>query len=571
MIIPKLVEFFGKAGYTVDITNFAPTPSSDLGDIGCNIAFMLAKKQKKSPMIVAEEIKDKLQSYTEKEPLIERLEIAKGRINLFFNKSEYCHEIMNYLTPLIEKGLVIGSSQRVMVEYFQPNTHKAIHVGHLRNGVLGAAISRILAFSGYEVITSTYMGDTGAHVAKWLWYFNNFVEDKTIPQIDVTAWSAAIYTAASRAASEKPQAKMEIDELQSKLESGDEELVALWKQTRDACLKDFEYIMKELDIHINKFYFESDVEKKGKTLVQTLLDEGIARMDNGAPIIDMESHGIDLPNVLLMKSDGSSLYSTKELALSFEKEKDFDFDISLFVISSEQQLYLKQLFATLKLAGYSKKNFHVNYNIVKLEGGKMSSRKGNVVFYTELRDKMLEKAREEVEARNPDLPAETREKIARQIVFGAMKFSMLSSGNSRNIIFNWEKSMRFEGKTGAYIQYSVVRARKILDKCREQGITVEDMDEVDFSVITAPGYELFKKMADFEEKTVISAKNYDPSPLALYTFELAQQFSLFYTDKNILNEPDSKVQQALIATVRMFCYVIEKCLQLLGIETPALM
>jgi arginyl-tRNA synthetase len=571
LVALKVIDLFSKVGISVDANNFTTPPSSNFGDISCNIAFILAKQQKKNPLMLAQEIKEKLQPIIEDDSLVTRVEVEKAYLNLFFDKHTYCHAMTEHLNETIDNGLNIGNGQRVMLEYFQPNTHKAIHVGHLRNGVIGAAVARILAFVGYEVITSTFMGDTGQHVSKWIWYYNEFVQDKTIPQNEVTAWSAGIYTAATRKASEISRAKSEIDDVQSKLESGDEKLVDLWKITRDACLEDFKFIMKELDIHIDKFYFESEVEKKGKRLVQELLDKGIARLDNGAPIIDMEVHGIDLPNLLLRKSDGSSLYSTKDFALAFEKEKDFDFDLSLFVISSEQRLYLKQLFKTLELAGYRKKNVHVNYNIVMLKEGKMSSRAGNVVYYTELRDKMLEKALKEVEDRNPGITEKKKEEIARQIVFGAMKFSMLSSSNRKEIVFDWEKSLRFEGKTGAYIQYSLVRARKILDKCKDRGIEFKELPDVDFSSITGPGYELFKKLEDFEERVRFATMNYDPSPLSLYTFELSQQFSLFYADRNVLNEPNSHIQQSLITTIHIFTQVLEKCLELLGIATPALM
>ncbi|MHA1166225.1 MAG: arginine--tRNA ligase [Candidatus Hodarchaeales archaeon] len=571
MIIDELIDFFSKAGVSVSEQNFSRTPKPELGDISCNIAFILAKKQKKNPAIIAEEIKTELQPFLEESELIRKIKVAGPYINVFYNRGFFCRKILSRLEKIVAAGVKAPDPRCFLLEYFQPNTHKALHVGHLRNGVLGAALSRLLQFTGNEVITTTFIGDIGAHIAKWLWYYTNYVEDRTIPENDAARWSADIYTAASIKEAEIPRAKEEIAKIQSALENGDEELTRLWKLTRAACLDDLKIIMDELGIEFTKFYFESDTEKKGKELVQDLLDRKIAVLDQGAPIIDMESRGIDLPNFLLLKSDGSSLYQTKDLPLALEKEKDFDFDESLFVISSEQTMYLKQLFKTLELIGYKKKNTHVNYGIVTLKEGKMSSRAGNVVYYADLRDRMLDKARKEIRERNPGISPDTVDSIAKQIVFGAMKFSMLNTSNRKNVIFDLEKSLRFDGKTGAYIQYTGVRTRKILEKCESIGVTIEDINEHVLGHITDLGYSLVKKMAEFEEIAINASRIFDPSSLAVYVFELSQMFNLLYADRNILHEKDPDVQQALISIITVYYRLIEKILFILGFEIPAFM
>ena len=380
-LIDDLVDFFGQTGIDVSGKNFSPTPKPELGDISCNIAFILAKKQKKSPVLIAEEIKSKLQTAIAENKLIREITVAGPYINIYYNRGFYCSEILRRTGEIVSSGIKVPGSRRYILEYFQPNTHKALHIGHLRNGVLGATLTRILRFAGHDVITATFIGDIGAHIAKWLWYYTKYVEDRTVPEIDAARWSANIYTAASRKEAEIPGSKDEIAKVQSDLENGDEELTRLWKITREACLVDFEQIKDELGIVFMKSYYESDTEEIGKKLVQDLLDRKIAVLDEGAPIMDMESRGVKLPNFLLLKSDGSSLYQTKDLPLALEKEKDFEFDESLLVISSEQTMYLKQLFKTLEIMGYKKKNTHVNYGIVTLKEGKMSSRAGNVVFY----------------------------------------------------------------------------------------------------------------------------------------------------------------------------------------------
>jgi arginyl-tRNA synthetase len=328
-----------------------------------------------------------------------------------------------------------------------------------------------------------------------------------------------------------------------------------WKKMRDLCLDDFWKIQKELDIHLDGHFYESEVEDIEKAIVNNLIEKGIVKISEGAPVIDLEKYG--LKTFLLMKSDRTSLYSTKDLGLYELKRKKYKFDKSVFVVAAEQDFYFKQLFKTfeiLKLPGWDK-NIHISYGLVTLKEGKMSSRYGTIILYEDLRDEMIKKISEETEKKNPDL--KNKEEIARKIAFGAIKFSMLDIGNNKQIKFDWEQALDIEGRSGPYLQYSVVRALSILEKAKiknyDSSLLKEDIE-----------IKLIKKLAQFPNLIKNAAGQYSPNILSNYLFELAQDFNSFYQSLPVL-KVEENLKNARLKLVESTKTVLTTGLYLLGI------
>jgi arginyl-tRNA synthetase len=508
--------------------------------------FNLAKKQGKNPSEIAKDLASKL-----KIGFIEKIEATGPYVNFYINWPKFIKELLSLIN---EKYGSWDEKETVLMDVFQPNPFKPFHIGHIRNAVLGESVRRLLEFCGKKTIAVSYMGDVGTHVAKWLWYFNNFYKGE-IPKENVSRWAGEIYAKATQKIEEKKEYEEEVQEINRKLDSKDKELMKFWKKMRDLCLDDFWKIQKELDIHLDGHFYESEVEDIGKAIVNNLIEKGIVKISEGAPVIDLEKYG--LKTFLLMKSDRTSLYSTKDLGLYELKRKKYKFDKSVFVVAAEQDFYFKQLFKTfeiLKLPGWDK-NIHISYGLVTLKEGKMSSRYGTIILYEDLRDEMIKKISEETEKKNPDL--KNKEEIARKIAFGAIKFSMLDIGNNKQIKFDWEQALDIEGRSGPYLQYSVVRALSILEKAKiknyDSSLLKEDIE-----------IKLIKKLAQFPNLIKNAAGQYSPNILSNYLFELAQDFNSFYQSLPVL-KVEENLKNARLKLVESTKTVLTTGLYLLGI------
>lgn len=446
----------------------------------------------------------------------------------------------------------------ILLEGWQPNTHKAFHIGHVRNAVLGESVARILEFYGYKVIRVSYMGDIGAHVAKWIWYFNKFYKGN-IPKENVGKWAGNLYTLASIKEEENEMYKDEINDVHKKLEEGDKELVRLWKKTKDLCLKDFWKIYKELDCKIKDSYFESEVEITGKKIVKNLVEKGFAKYDEGAIVADLKEYGLGL--FVLLKNNGASLYSTKDIALAYLKSKNYKFDLSLYIVASEQEFYFQQLFKTLEMIKYkdASKLRHVSYGLVMLKEGKMSSREGNIILYDSLRDKLVKKASDAIKERKLD--AKKKKKIIESVTFGAMKFTMLNQDSNREIIFDPEQALSFEGETGPYIQYTYARACSILKK---HGSKVKG--NVNFSLLkNEEEKKIVKILAEFPEIVERAALSYKPSLICKELLDLSQSFNEYYHKHKIL-QGDKELEKARVLLTFCVKNVIKNGLNLMSIK-----
>jgi arginyl-tRNA synthetase len=537
--------------------------------------FILSKEMKKNPALIASELKKKIDSLNEK--TIEKTEAIGPYLNFFIKKEDIAESIISEIAKNPDSfGGSGAKKESVMVEFSQPNTHKAFHIGHLRNVALGDSLVRLLRFNGYSVIAANYIGDVGAHVGKSLWALEKYHkgEIEKIPDEKKGDFLGEVYSEASNRiedALEKGDKtlKEESAAVAKKLEDGDSRLAKLWKQTKEWSMEEFMRIYDELGVKFDEIFFESDVEKNGKKIVEELLKKGVAKMSEGAVIVDLSEYGLDV--FLVLRSDGTALYSTKDLELAEEKFLKYKIEKSVYVVGSEQKMYFSQLFKTLELMGFpnARKCHHLSYELVMLEEGKMSSRHGNVVTYRSLFSEVYAKALLEIEKRHPEWKKKEKEDAGRKIAIAAMKFGMLNQDNNKPIVFNIEKALDFEGDTAAYVQYAYTRASSVMRKNEEENrekISLKDYKSADFSKLSSDSEkELCKKLSEFAPVCEKAAEEYKPFLLPKYLLELSKNFSAFYNECQIV-KAEKDTRKARILLLESARIVLRKGLELCGID-----
>jgi arginyl-tRNA synthetase len=535
----------------------------ELGDFALP-CFRLAAKMKKDPKLIAKDIAAHIKF--PKDSAIKEAKVVGPYVNFFLNKTNLAESVLTEVFKVKDSfGAGTKKKEKVMVEFSNPNTHKTFHMGHVRGTPLGDSLVKILKFSGYPVIAANYIGDIGTHVAKVMWYMQKYHSlHEHQNQKNKGEWLGKLYVEATKKVKDHPQNEKEVAETLQRLESGkDKELTNLWKITRIWSLQEFKRIYEELGVKFDEWFFESEVESAGKKIALELLKEKIARKDQGALLVDLSEYDLDV--FLILKSDGTALYGTKDLALAKVKFEKYDVDKSIYVTSTEQIFYFKQLFKTLELMGFPKaKNcYHLAYETVNTPEGKMSSRTGEVVLYTELIAKLKSKALEEIKKRNPKL--RKTEEIAEKIALAALKYGMLKQASNKVIVFDLEKALEFQGDTGPYLQYSLVRAKKILEKVGKPSA------KVDFNLLKADEeVALLKEILAFKEIVAKAAEQYAPYLIANYAFELTQAFNAFY-EKCPVAQADKKAKEARTLLVWAFAQTLKNALNLLGIEEVSVM
>jgi arginyl-tRNA synthetase len=501
------------------------------------------------------------------------VEAVNGYLNIYFSSGEYAKRVVD--TVLAEGegfGRRVALDKQVMVEYSQPNTHKAFHVGHLRNVILGGSVCRILEFAGFDVIRANYIGDIGLHVVKWMWnYLKNHAGE--IPTEDKTHWMNEIYAEADQLYQD-PDNQAEVRALYARWNARDPEIVNLWEKTRQWSLEGFEQIYDLLDENFDRIYFESEVEEPGAVLVEKMVAQGIAEDERpeGPVFVDLDAQiGTDdeYRVLVVLRSDGSSLYATKDLPLAIQKFEEYDLDQSIYVIDVRQSLYLKQIFKTLEILGYewADKLHHLAYELVNLPGNvTMSSREGTVVLFDDLIEEATQRAREIVEEKNPELSSEAKHQIAEAVALGALKYTLLSRDNTKVVSFDWDAALDFNGQAAPYIQYAHVRAGSILKKAGEalpkDAVFPDDLDKAEV--------DLIELMTRLPVEVLRAAADYRPLIIANLSFELAKAFNDFYNTCHVLNA-EPKVRAYRLRLVAAAQQVISTSLKLLGIKAPSVM
>ena len=503
-----------------------------------------------------------------------RSEAVKGYLNLYFDTSLYAASVVEQIK---EAGLSFGNAQptdqTVMVEYSNPNTHKPLHVGHLRNVILGGSVCNILEASGKKVIRANYIGDIGLHVIKWMCNYEMYHAGER-PGEDKMRWMADLYSEADRRFHEQEGFEEIVRAYFTRWDEGDERIHDLWLQTRQWSMDGFAQVYELLGEHFDRIYFESDVEDSGKVLVDQLIQDGLAT--DGRPenpvIVDLDSllgTKEEYRVAVVLRSDGTSLYATKELPLAIMKFDEYALDESIYVIDVRQSLHMKQMQKILELMGYpwAKNMHHLAYEIVNLPGNViMSSRDGTVVLLDDLVREATQRALEVVREKNPELDEDTMMDVAQKVALGAIKYPMISRENTKIVTFDWDSALDFNGQSAPYVQYANVRANSILRKAGElRGKAARFNHALEPSEVNL--IELLSKLPDEISK---SAREYKPSSLAAFAYELAKAFNDFYNQCQVL-KVDGDLRDSRLALVQATKVCLEKTLNLLGIQAPQVM
>jgi len=524
----------------------------------------------------AQEIARQVADFLGKPEGFERVEAVKGYLNLYFSTAEYARRVLD---TVLDQGACFGSGadkhQQVMVEFSQPNTHKAFHVGHLRSAILGDVLSRILDFAGFDVVRANYPGDIGLHVIKWLWNYMTHHRGER-PEKDITKWMGSIYAEANHRLEESPELESEVRALYARWDHRDPEVVSMWQETRQWSLDGFNELYDLLDIRFDRYYFNSMVEHPGKEVVEELITKKIAQDERpeGPVIVKLDEllgNTQEKYRVLVvLRSDNTALYATEDLALAKLKFKDYpELERSLYVVDVRQSLHFQQVFKTLDLAGYPWANRcqHIPYELVSLPGNVvMASREGTVVLLEDLIREATQRALEVVREKNPDLDDEQKLAVARAVGIGAIKYPMLSRENTKVVTFDWQSALDFNGQAAPYIQYAYVRANSILRKV-DFHIPESSLPACEFLPVETQLVELISRLP---KEVQHAAAEYRPLYIAALAYDIARTFNDFYNQCPVLpaEEPVRAVRLRIVAAARQ---AIANSLALMGITAPQVM
>ena len=546
-------------GESVSVQLEIPQEASH-GDFATNIALIVFGNQEsriknqeyKNPLELAEKIVQKLQ-ITNKESLITKIEVAKpGFINFWISRDQLITNLDQLLSDK-KKPAKTGKSQKVMLEFAHPNTHKEFHIGHLRNITLGESIARLSEFNGATIKRVNYQGDVGMHVAKAIFGIKNLGLEKAdnLSLEEKAKFLGKAYALGSKFYEEDAAAKEEIGIINKQIYARDPAVLALWEKTRQWSLDYFNWIYKRLDTKFDRFYFESQVYESGKETVLYHIRDGVFVKENGAIIFPGEKYG--LHTRVFVTSEGNPTYEGKEMGLGPLQYKENHFDKAIHLVGPEQAGYFTVVFKALELINpvFKDREFHLSYGFVKLKEGKMSSRMGNVVSGVWLLDEAKKRIKEEFK----DMDEVTVEHVA----VGAVKYSMLKFGRESDISFSFEESISLQGNSGPYLQYTYARTHSVLAKVKRYELSGKSLE------LNPEEELLLRKLFQFDGIVEQAAEHFAPNILCNYLFEMTQLFNNFYQKHKIIGSSNEQFRLDLTAGVGS---VIKHGLQLLGIQAP---
>ncbi|PHV70614.1 arginine--tRNA ligase [Sporanaerobium hydrogeniformans] len=548
-----------------EIYNMLEIPTNtEMGDFAFP-CFKLAKELRKAPPIIAKEIKESLGE----SEIVERTENVNAYVNFFLNKMALVKSI---LSDVLEQKEYYGISQtkelgNIVIDYSSPNIAKPFHVGHLRSTVIGNSLYRIYEALGYKCVGVNHLGDWGTQFGKLIVAYKKYsskedVEEKGISEL------LRIYVLFHDEAKKYPEMEQEARDYFTKMENGDEEALALWNWFKSVSLKEFERVYDMLGVKFDSYNGEAFYNDKMSVVVKELEDKGLIEISEGAKIVRLDEE--NMPPCLITKNDGSSLYATRDITAAKYRKETYDFKKCIIVTALQQNLHFAQFFKVIEKMGYewSKNLVHVPFGMVSMEGGKLSTRSGNVVFLEDILNESIQKTKKIIEEKNPDLL--NKDEIAKQVGIGAVIFDDMYNNIIKDIQFSWERVLNFDGETGPYVQYTHARACSVLKKANINLNQIPQLD-IDYSIISdEASIGVIKELAVFEQTIREAAHKYEPSYIARYAVDLAQAFNKFYHDNAILVE-DHKVRDSRLAIVVAVKYVIKNALFLLGIEAPSQM
>lgn len=589
----SLREALGRIGAPIpDKIDWTPIPFSGQWGLGTAVCFQIAAAEAKAGRpgdvrLRAAEIAGELASRLTLPSAFSRVASENAYLNVYFDTGSYAARVVD---DAISQGPDYGrgdaKAERLMVEYAQPNTHHSFHIGHARNAVLGESLARLAEFAGFPTIRASYPGDLGLGVITVLWAYRKFYRGQEPQGVHERGqWLLKLYVEATAlltpGESETPEEtarreayEAERRDLYRRWDSGDPEVRELWRLTRQWSLDELAEILRMLGIHIDVFFFESEAEEPAKAIVEELIARGIADDERpDGPVIVRIDEKLGLKKekyrtAVVLRSDGTTLYLTKDLALARQKFEKHHVDRSVYVVDFRQSLHFQQAFKILELYGFPQaaKCYHLAYGFVTLPEGAMSARKGNVVLFKEVADEALRRVQDVIAEKNPSLSPEERGDVAAKVGLGALVYALLSVDNSKHIVFDWDSALSFDGQSAPYIQNAHVRANSILRKGGSLPGSAAYTYELDPLEV-----ELIDLVSRFPATVQQAALEYKPLLMANYAFELARTFHAFYHAVPVLQSEDEKVREARMRLTAATRQALSNSLRLLAIQAPAVM
>ncbi len=530
-------------------------PEKSVGDYALP-CFRFSRALKKAPNIIAQELKDKITP----SGVIKEVQAVGGYLNFFLDRTAVSLDVVKEILDSGEKygSQKVGDGKTVCIDYSSINIAKPFHIGHLSTTVIGGALYRIYNFLGYKAVGINHLGDYGTQFGKLIYAYKNWGSREEVEKGGIKELTR-LYVDYHAKSEENPAMDDEARRYFKLIEEGDSECVELFNWFKEMTIKEVNKIYDLLDIHFDSYAGESFYNDKMQVVVDELTEKNLLVESDGAKIVDLEEY--NMPPCIILRSDGASLYATRDIAAAIYRKNTYDFYKCLYVVAYQQDLHFKQFFKTLELMGkiWAKDMVHVSYGMVSLEDGAMSTRHGKVVLLEDVIRVCMEKALNVIEEKNPSL--ENKEEVAKMIGTGAVIFGALQNNKIKDIVFSYDKVLSFEGETGPYVQYTVARCNSVMAK--------SDVDYSEFNVtdVCDSEYNLAVALANFPSVVLSSAEKYEPSFVTRYAIDVAKAFNRFYLDCKILNETGDrkKFRLALCDATRI---TLKNALSLLGIKTP---
>ena len=544
------------------IEEYIEVPSNkEMGDYSLP-CFKLAKEMKKAPQVIANEIKEKLDIDNK---IVRNVEVVNGYLNFYIAPNAIYKTVFAEMENAGEKygECEDGNGKNIVIDYSAPNIAKPFHIGHLRSTVIGGALYKIYKFLGYNVVGINHLGDYGTQFGKLIEGYKRWGNEYNIEEDPINELTK-IYVRINALCKEDESVLEECRNNFKKLEDGDEYCTNLWQKFRELSLKEFQRIYDLLNIEFDSLNGEAFYADKMQEVVDLLRKSGKLEESEGAEVINLEDKG--MPPCLIIKSNGSTTYATRDLAAILYRARTYDFDKAIYVTSYEQILHFKQIFEVAKLLGLDKKYtdglIHVPFGMVQLATGKMSTREGNIIKLEDLLNEAISRAREIIEEKNPDL--ENKEEIAKKVGIGAVIFNDLYNSRIKDEIFDWDTMLNFNGETGPYLQYMYVRTNSILGKIDN----LPNGNEVNYELLNdEASINLIKAIYNFTDSVKLAASKNEPYVISRYLINLAQLFSTFYNENKIIDDNEG-IKQARVYLTYCTNIVLKEGATLLGIEMP---